>query len=204
MNSRINLYRDEFKPQFVWVSATNAVVFSVLILLLMGGTYFGVWESQQSSAQELAQIQNDIATRDRQLAELTKQLTLRQKNPVLLAKLDTQKFRLSTAKDLADKLSNLSKLQEKPFSTALTSFAEVNNSSVWLSSFKINDKSIEIQGNINEPGALPSWLKSIGKTSFFNSRDFRAATVFRTEGQLGFKIESKAAKIEETRGETNE
>jgi Tfp pilus assembly protein PilN len=204
MNSRINLYRDEFKPQFVWVSATNAMIFSVLTLMLMGGTYFGVWESQQSSAQELAQIQNDIASKDRQLSELTKQLTDRQKNPVLLSKLETQKFRLSTAKDLADKLSNLSKLQEKPFSTALTSFAEVNNSSVWLSSFKINEKNIEIQGNINEPGALPSWLKSIGKTSFFNNRDFQAATVFRTEGQLGFKIESKAAKKEETRGETNE
>lgn len=204
MNSRINLYRDEFKPQFVWVSATNAMFFSVLTLLLMAGIYFGVWQSQQSRTQELAQIQNDIASKDRQLGELSKQLTDRQKNPVLLSKLETQKFRLSTAKDLADKLSNLSKLQEKPLSTALTSFAEANNSTVWLTSFKINQKNIEIQGNINEPGALPSWLKSIGKTSFFNNRDFRAATVFRTEGQLGFKIESKASQIEDTRGKTNE
>lgn len=204
MNSRINLYRDEFKPQFVWVSATNAMVFSIFTLLIMGGIFFGVWQSQQSRTQELAQIQSEIAFKDSQLAEITNQLTRRQKNPVLLAQLDTQKFRLSTAKDLADKLSNLSKLQEKPFSTALTSFAEVSNSSVWLTSFKINEKNIEIQGNISEPGALPSWLKSIGKTSFFNNRDFRAATVFRTEGQLGFKIESKAAKKEETRGETNE
>lgn len=204
MNSRINLYRDEFKPQFVWVSATNSLVFSVLVLMLMGGLYFAAWQSQQSSAQELVQIQNDIASKGRQLDELSKQLTLRQKNPVLLAKLDSQKIRLSTAKNLADKLANLSKLQAKPFSSALTSFAEVNDSKVWLTSFKINDKEIEIQGNINEPGALPSWLKSIGKTSFFNSRDFRAATVFRTDGQLGFKIESKASQSEDERGETNE
>ena len=205
MNSRINLYRDEFKPQFVWISATNAMVFGVLALLLMGSVYFAVWQSQQSHVQELAQIQNDIAAKERQLGELTKQLTLRQKNPVLLAKLDTQKIRLSTAKDLADKLSNLSKLQEKPLSVALTSFAEVNNSNVWLTSFKINEKNIEIQGNINEPGALPSWLKSIGKTSFFNSHDFRAATVFRTDGQLGFMIESNASQSdEETQGEINE
>lgn len=204
MNSRINLYRDEFKPQFVWVSATNAMFFSGLTLLLMGGIYFGVWQSQQSRMQELAQIQNDITSKDLLLGELTKELTDRQKNPVLLSKLETQKFRLSTAKDLADKLSNLSKLQEKPLSTALTSFAEANNSSVWLTSFKINEMDIEIQGNINEPDALPSWLKSIGKTSFFNNRDFRAATVFRTEGQLGFKIESKASQIEDTRGKTNE
>lgn len=204
MNSRINLYRDEFKPQFIWLSATNAMALSVLTLLLMGGTYFAIWQSQQTHAQELAQIQNDITLKDRQLVELTKQLTDRQKNPVLLAKLDTQKFRLSTAKDLADKLSNLSKFQEKPFSTALTSFAEVNSSSVWLKSFKISEANIEIQGNINEPAALPSWLKSIGKTSFFNSRDFRAASVFRTEGQLGFRIESKVAQKVETRGQINE
>ena len=204
MNSRINLYRDEFKPQFIWLSATNAMALSVLTLLLMGGTYFGIWQSQQTRAQELTQIQSDIALKDRQLVELTKELTDRQKNPVLLAKLDTQKFRLSTAKDLADKLSNLSKFQEKPFSTALTSLAEVNNSSVWLKSFKISEANIEIQGNINEPAALPSWLKSIGKTSFFNSRDFRAASVFRTEGQLGFRIESKVGEKEETRGQINE
>ncbi len=204
MKSRINLYRDEFKPQFVWISATNSLVFGVLTLLIMGGVYFAAWQSQQSRTQELVQIQNDIASRERQLDELTKQLTLRQKNPVLLAKLDNQKIRLSTAKNLADKLANLSKLQAKPFSSALTSFAEVNDSKVWLTSFKINDQEIEIQGNINEPGALPSWLKSIGKTSFFNSRDFRAATVFRTDGQLGFKIESKASQSEDERGETNE
>jgi len=204
MNNRINLYRDEFKPQFVWVSAANTMVFGVLALLLMGGTYFAFWQNQQSAIQELAQIRNDIASEERQLSELTTQLTLRQKNPVLLAKLNKQKFRLSTAKDLADKLSNLSKQQEKPFSTALTSFAEVNNSNVWLTSFKVNDKNIQIQGSMNAPGALPLWLKSIGKTSFFNSRDFQAATVFRTDGQLGFKIESKASLKEETRGEANE
>lgn len=204
MTRRINLYRDEFKPQFVWVSATNTLFFGVLALLLMGGIYFGVWQSQQSGMQELAQVKNDIALNERQLEELSKQLTLRQKNPVLLAKLDTQKIRLSTAKDVANKLANLSKLQEKPFSVALNSFAEVNNSKVWLTSFKINEKNIQIQGNINDPGALPSWLKAIGKTHFFNSRDFRAATVFRTDGQLGFMIESEASKNAETRGATNE
>ncbi len=204
MNRRINLYRDEFKPQFVWISATNTVLFGILALLLMGGVYFAVWQSEQSRIQELAQIKNDIASKERQLEELTKQLTLRQKNPVLLAKLDTQKMRLSTAKEVADKLANLSKRQEKPFSVALSAFSEVNDSKVWLTSFKINDKSIQIQGNINDPSALPAWLKSIGKTSFFNSRDFRAATVFRTDGQLGFMIESEASQNAEMRGQTNE
>jgi len=204
MNRRINLYRDEFKPQFVWISATNTVLFGILALLLMGGVYFAVWQSEQSRIQELAQIKNDIASKERQLEELTKQLTLRQKNPVLLAKLDTQKMRLSTARDVADKLANLSKRQEKPFSVALSAFSEVNDSKVWLTSFKINDKRIQIQGNINDPSALPAWLKSIGKTSFFNSRDFRAATVFRTDGQLGFMIESEASQNAEMRGQTNE
>lgn len=204
MNRRINLYRDEFKPQFVWICATNTVLFGILALLLMGGVYFAVWQSEQSRIQELAQIKNDIASKERQLEELTKQLTLRQKNPVLLAKLDTQKMRLSTARDVADKLANLSKRQEKPFSVALSAFSEVNDSKVWLTSFKINDKRIQIQGNINDPSALPAWLKSIGKTSFFNSRDFRAATVFRTDGQLGFMIESEASQNAEMRGQTNE
>jgi Tfp pilus assembly protein PilN len=204
MNTRINLYRDEFKPQFAWISATNTLLFGVIALLAMSGAYFGFWQDQQSRQQELLQVKTSIQAKQTELDNLTKTLTLRQKNPVLMAKLVTQKMRLSTAKYLADKLKNLSKLQEKPFSTVLTSFAEVNNSNVWLTTFKVNDTEIVIEGNIEQPDALPRWLKSIGKTDFFNNRDFGAATVFRTEEQLSFKIESKVSQKQETRGETNE
>jgi len=191
MKTRINLYRDEFKPKFIWISATNTIAFGVIALLIMSGVYFGVWQTQESRLQELAQAKSSIDAKQRRLEELTRQLTTREKNPVLLAKLGTQKMRLSTAQHLAQKLESLSKLQEKPFSSAMTSFAEVNNSNVWLTTFKVNDTDIIIEGNISEPGALPNWLKSIGKTDFFKNRDFRAATVFRTDEQLSFKIESK-------------
>ncbi|MFT6087000.1 MAG: Tfp pilus assembly protein PilN [Glaciecola sp.] len=201
MNTRINLYREEFKPQFFWISATNTILFGVIALLFMSGTYFGFWQDKQSRMQELSQVQSTIKSTQRQLDDLTKTLTLRQKNPVLLAKFANQKMRLSTAKYLADKLKTLSKLQEKPFSTALTSFAEVNNNNVWLTSFKVNETEIVIEGNIDQPDALPSWLKSIGKTDFFNNRDFGAATVFRTEEQLSFKIESKMSQKQATWGD---
>ncbi len=204
MNTRINLYREEFKPQFFWISATNTMLFGVTALLFMSGTYFGFSQDKQSRMQELSQVQSTIKSAQRQLDDLTKTLTLRQKNPVLLAKFATQKMRLSTAKYLADKLKTLSKLQEKPFSTALTSFAEVNDNNVWLTSFKVNETEIVIEGNIDQPDALPSWLKSIGKTDFFSNRNFGAATVYRAEEQLSFKIESKMPQKQVRPGETNE
>lgn len=204
MNTRINLYRDEFKPQFVWVSATNTLVFGGIALFIMGALFFGVWQDQQSRINELVEVRNSIDAKQRQLEELTKELTERQKNPVLLAKLGTQKMRLSTSQHLADKLESLSQLQDKPFSKALTSFAEVNNSNVWLTTFKVNDTDIIIEGNISEPGALPTWLKSIGKTDFFKDRKFRAATIFRTQEQLSFKIESKTGSSSLAEGEANE
>jgi Tfp pilus assembly protein PilN len=204
MNTRIDLYRDEFKPQFVWISATNTMIFGVIALLIMGSTYFGFWQGQQTRLQELSKVQSSIEAKNKELKELTEQLTLRQKNPVLLAKLSKQKLRLSTAKHLADKLRSFSKLQDKPLSSALTSFAEVNNNNVWLTTFKVNDTDIVIEGNINQPDALPIWLKAIGKTDFFNNRDFRAATVFRADQQLSFKIESKVSQKQATQGETNE
>jgi Tfp pilus assembly protein PilN len=204
MNMRINLYRDQFKPQFVWISATNTILFGVIAALVMGGAYFGFWKDQQLRMQELSQVQSTIKSTQSQLADLTKTLTLRQKNPVLLAKLVTQKMRLSTAKYLADKLKSLSQLQGKPFSTAFTSFAEANNSNIWLTTFRVNETEIVIEGNINRPDALPSWLKSIGKTDFFSNRNFGAATVYRAEEQLSFKIESKMPQKQVRPGETNE
>jgi Tfp pilus assembly protein PilN len=204
MNTRINLYRDEFKPQFVWISAINTIVFGFITLLIMGATYFGFWQGQQTRLQELSKVENSIEAKQKELKELTEQVMLRQKNPVLLATLSKQKLRLSTAKHLADKLRSLSKLHDKPLSSALTSFAEVNNNDVWLTTFKVNDTDIVIEGNINKPDALPSWLKAIGKTEFFHNRDFRAATVFRADQQLSFKIESKVSQKQTAQGETNE
>ena len=204
MNTRINLYRDEFKPKFVWLSATNTMIFGGIALLIMGGTHLSFWQGQQKRLQELSKVESSIEAKNKELQELSEQLTLRQKNPVLLAKLSKQKLRLSSAKHLADKLKSLSKRQDKPLSSALTSFAEVNNKNVWLTAFKVNDTDILIEGNINQPDALPAWLKAIGKTEFFNNRDFRAATVFRAEQQLSFTIESKISQKQATQGETNE
>jgi Tfp pilus assembly protein PilN len=191
MKTRIDLYRDEFKPQFIWLSATNTIVFGVIALIVMGAIYFTIWQDQQTQQQKLAQVKSTIESKQRDLDKLSKQLTLRKTDPVLLAKLLRQKMKLFTAKHLAEKLDSLSVLQERPFSSALNSFAEVNNSDVWLTSFKVNNKHILIEGNISEPGALPVWLKSIGKTDFFNNRNFGAATVLRIDEQLSFTIESK-------------
>jgi Tfp pilus assembly protein PilN len=202
MKTRINLYRDEFKPQFIWVSATNTMIFGVIALLIMGAISFGIWQDQQTREKELEQVQASIAAKQSQLKNLTQQLTQRKKDPSLLARLNTQQVRLSTAKHLADKLESLSKLQEERFSSAFTSFAEVNNSNVWLTSFQVNDRDIVVEGNINQPGALPTWLKSIGKTDFFADKKFSAATVYRKEEQLSFRIQSKTTNIEQ--GATNE
>lgn len=196
MNTRINLYRDEFEPKFDLISATNTLVFGVIALIIMGTIFFGIWQDQASRQQQLSQVKSSIAAKQKQLDALTKQLSQRQKDPVLLATLEKQKMRLSSATELADKLKSLSQLRAKPLSTAFTSFAEVNTRNIWLSNFTINDTKIIVQGNISEPGALPQWLQSIGKTSFFNERKFGAATVFRAEQQLGFTIESYESHID--------
>lgn len=190
MKTRINLYRDEFKPRFVWISANNTFLFGIVALILMATMYFGVWQDLQTQQQELTEIQKSIESKQQELDQLTNQFTARAKDPKLLAKLANQQVKLATAKHLAAKLNTLSKLQERPFSSALNSFAEANNASVWLTSFKLNDKHILINGNISEPSALPIWLKSIGKTDFFNNRDFGAAALLRTNEKLSFSIES--------------
>jgi Tfp pilus assembly protein PilN len=204
MKTRFNLYGDEFKPQFVLISANNTIVFGLIATLIMGVIYLGVWQDQKTQQQTLNQVQSKFASTQEKLDDLTKQLALRTKDPVLLAKLTRQKLKLSAAKNLADKLDSLSELRERPFSSVLDSFVEANNNNVWLTSFKVNDKRIFIEGNISEPAALPAWLKSIGKTEFFNNRDFGAATVFRTDEQLNFTIESQKQSVSKNVEAVNE
>lgn len=200
MKTRIDLYRDEFKPQFIWVSAVNTIFLTIFSLILMGAVYFGIWQDQQTQTHELAQVKSSIDAKQKKLNDLSKKLTSRSLDPALLAKLELSKMELSTAQRLADKLESLGKLQEKPFSSVLNSLAEINNKDIWLTSFKINEKDILINGKISKPGALPVWLKSIGKTDFFKDRDFRAATVSRTAEQLSFTIQSKDAQSAANQG----
>jgi Tfp pilus assembly protein PilN len=190
MKTRINLYRDEFKPQFVWLTVANMLLLSVVVLLVLSGIYYSVWKTMDSRANELSKLRTTIQQRQATLDELTISLTQRKKDPVLLNKLEMRLTLLASLQQLATKLDSLNSMQKTPFSVAFDSFSNADSSDVWLSAFKINESSVRIEGSISYPEALPTWLQAVAKTTYFQHTSFRTANVKREQGQLRFVIEN--------------
>jgi hypothetical protein len=190
MKTRINLYRDEFKPQFVWLTVANMLLLSFIVLLVLSGIYYSVWKAMDNRANELNELRATIQQRQATLDELTVQLTQRKKDPVLLKQLEMRKTVLASNQQLATKLDSLNSLQETPFSTAFESFSNADRNDVWLSAFRINENLVRIEGKISRPEALPAWLQAVGKTTYFKNKSFQTANVTREQGQLNFVIEN--------------
>ena len=194
MKTRINLYRDEFKPQFVWLTVANMLLLSFIVLLVLSGIYYTVWKTMESRTNELSELRATIQQRQATLDDLTNSLTQREKDPILLNQLAMRKTLLVSNQQLATKLDSLNNLQKTPFSTVFDSFSVADRNDVWLSSFKINDNLVRIEGNISRPEALPAWLQAVGKTEYFQNKSFRSASVTREQGQLSFVIENTQSK----------
>ncbi|MBF7073687.1 hypothetical protein ISG33_09795 [Glaciecola sp. MH2013] len=180
MKTRINLYRDEFKPQFVWLSVTNTLLLSVVVLFVLLGIYYVSWSAMDARQTSLSELQASIKERQNTLDELTLQLSQRQKNPLLLRELEQRQFVLANVSRLAEKLDLLEETQRYPFSTAFESFSQANRDDLWLSSFYLSSEAQIIEGNITNAEALPAWLQTLGKTSYFANSNFDSASISTT------------------------
>ena len=190
MKSRINLYRKEFKPKFVWLSITNTLFLSGLVLLVLAGIYYSAWLANEKRQNSLSELKASMTERQERLDALTLQLSQRTKNPVLLNQLAQRQSVLESSTRLAEKLKVLEQNQDKPFSSAFQSFSQANNANVWLTHFYLSPTAQRVEGNILRAETLPAWLQRLGRTAYFNNSDFETATITTVDEQLSFVIQN--------------
>lgn len=188
MKTRINLYRDEFKPKFVWLSVTNMLILSVVVLLVLAGIYYSAWALKESRQSSLSELNASMKERQERLDTLTLQLTQRTKNPILLGQLQQRQVVLASSTRLAQKLDVLEQNQNRSYSMAFESLSNANSSDVWLTHFYLSSEGQIIEGKLMKAEALPAWLQRLGKTPYFVNSDFEAAAISTEEEQLSFVL----------------
>lgn len=190
MKSRINLYHNEFRPKFEWITAPHLVVSALLALCIGMGAYGGVYYWQQQTQLLAQQLNTAISQQQRNIDEFTAALQNRKGDPALTAQLNQMQNDRLAQETLLLRVKDMSQLKQKSFSTLFDALSSSNSNSLWLTSFTVNEADLTIRGNLAKPSALTQWITQLSKTEFFKGQEFDDAKLVREDGQLIFELSS--------------
>jgi Tfp pilus assembly protein PilN len=151
-----------------------------------GGLYY--WQQQ---TQLLADNLNmSISQQQQNIDEFTLALQNRSGDPVLAAQLNQLQNSRMAQETLLQRVKGMSQLKQKSFSTLFDALSSSNSSSLWLTSFTINEADLTIRGSLAKPSALTQWITKLSNTEFFKGQEFDDAKLIREDEQLIFELSS--------------
>ena len=185
MRQRINLYWPEFKPEFRWLNAGTMLVVWLLTLLVVVLVTMRLSATVQKQSAVLNQAQERTIQLDEDLAMAKSQLAERKPSQVLSEELETLNLSVSQKTLLIEELSGQETREQAPFYQALNGFADVADGSLWLTRFVVHSERLSLYGKVNDPGALPAWLKRLGNATYFEEKEFEVIKLSRDINQDG-------------------
>lgn len=173
MKRTVNLYHASLKPQkeafsLARVAGVNGAVLAILILVVIG---FSIYEGSQDKT--LDSLRAKIASKQDVVSTLTAQLA---------AKRDTAPLEQRLA-DIEEELSNKQALvrylnqgelsfDATRYGQLMDDLATYHNDELWLTHITVTNNDISLSGETLTPSAIPNWLKSLQRASFFKGKTF--------------------------------
>lgn len=200
MRQRINLYWPEFQPKFRWLNVGTMLAVWLLTLLIVVLVTMRLSATVQKQSAVLNQAQERTIQLDEDLAMAKSQLAERKPSEVLSEELETLNLSVSQKTLLIEELSGQEIREQAPFYQALNGFADVADGSLWLTRFVVRSERLSLYGKVNDPGALPAWLKRLGNSTYFEEKEFEVIKLSRDidkggnpNGVLSFELLSELA-----------
>jgi Tfp pilus assembly protein PilN len=190
MKSRINLYHPEFRPTFEWITGPHLLLSTALALCLGMSVYGGLYYWQQQTQLLADNLNMSISQQQQNIDEFTLALQNRSGDPVLAAQLNQLQNSRMAQETLLQRVKGMSQLKQKSFSTLFDALSSSNSSSLWLTSFTINEADLTIRGSLAKPSALTQWITKLSNTEFFKGQEFDDAKLIREDEQLIFELSS--------------
>jgi len=173
MKRTVNLYHASLKPQkdafsLARVAGVNGAVLAILILVVIG---FSIYEGSQDKT--LVSLRTKISSKQDVVSTLTAQLA---------AKRDTAPLEQRLA-DIEEELSNKQALvrylnqgelsfDATRYGQLMDDLATYHNDELWLTHITVTNNDISLSGETLAPSAIPNWLKSLQRASFFKGKTF--------------------------------
>lgn len=181
MSAQINLYHERFRIQREWVTLANLLIVAGVLASLMAVA--GVWASQRlaSRTAEAAAATAQTEALRQQVAAATAALSGRKPSAQLLADVANAEVLLKRREEIAQLLESGSVGSTAGFSDHLRALARQAPPGLWLTGFMIasGGNEMEIRGRMNNPEALPNYIRRLGSEKAFQGLSFSALTLNR-------------------------
>lgn len=191
MKSQINLLNEEFIPKFEWVCANHFTAMLVFVTFICAGGYGLTNYLYTNKKTQVDDIKQKIKIEQTSIDELTTALAARVTDPVLESQLNDFSEQTRVRGQLLSHIRNLSGLKQRSFSGLFDSLAKASRNDLWLTTFKVNPDSLNLEGQLAKPKALPIWISQLSETGFFKGQEFNVASVDRDNDMLLFSLDSK-------------
>ncbi len=192
----INLLQPELLPEKIFLTLPRVVSTWVIAFTLM--LSWGVYtEFEHKSLQgKLNVLQKEKATQDKQLADLTLQITSRKVDSNLAENLASIKLLISNKQALHEKLTNPNKTYVAGFATAMNELAQLHHQDVRLQSININNDDMTFSGLALTPEAVPAWLAGFENSLLLSGKSFSHFKLSENEESITeFTVSSKAKEV---------
>ena len=183
----INLLQSELLPEKIFLTLPRVVLLWGVAFTLMLAWGVASEFQHQSLQEKLNVLQKEKRKHDKQVANLTEQLTSRKVDSKLTNQLATFKLLIDNKQALHEKLTNPSKTYAVGFATAMNELAELHHQDVRLQSIIINNSGLALT-----PEAVPEWLARFENSVLLSGKLFSHFKLSENEQKITeFTVSSK-------------
>ncbi|WOH35904.1 hypothetical protein RI844_10970 [Thalassotalea fonticola] len=180
--ARINLLRDELVAVQTWLTLTNVVrVWAVFFLIcILITAYFNVNHSALN--EQYTSLKNKNMQLSNQLEQIEDILKSRVVDPRKVNHLSRLKFIFQNKQVLHRQLTDQTQVRLSGFASVMTEISQYHNREVSLTSVKISDDSISMQGLARNADSVPLWLSGFQDSIFMAGKRFSEFNLNINEG----------------------
>ncbi|GLX77875.1 hypothetical protein tinsulaeT_12150 [Thalassotalea insulae] len=191
----INLMQDELLAQQpLWTLARVVGLWGIVALAMMSWamlTELKLAELTQASSLMTEQKQQSANYQ----ADLEKQVSSNQADPLLQEKLATVKLLLSKKKNLHQQLTNVASTYAAGFSQAMTELSELHHKDISLQQVKIHHDQLMFSGLARQPNAVPVWLAKFERATFLSGQSFSHFRLAEADNNMTLFTVSSSAQL---------
>ena len=198
---QVNLYQPILRKQEKIFSA-RALLQGNLIVLLGLALLYGYTVAQTHSMQgQLKQVQQQRDEQIKQLAALSAQYPLKEKDHTLKGRIEQTRAELHHKQKLLTAVAQLGLGSHSGFSDHLSGLARQDMPQLWLHHITLkHGQQVELSGSAVQATAIPLYLQRLGNERAFEGTAFHSVVIARDEtlhGQVAFTLSTEAPSARE-------
>lgn len=189
LNQQVNLYLPEFRPRRDWLTVPRLAALMGLLVLVLGSLAgYDIWR-RYSLTEELAVVQQALATQTRVTEQIEASLASRATDQSLVAEVATREESLASLNGTLATLRTLALGNVNGFSEHLKNISRASFDGIWFSEIRITNggTGAYLAGTALQSSMVPGFIDRL-TSGWVNSEGWRFT---RIVGQMGGIVEDE-------------